>query len=91
MDAALSGVAEHPLVAEVVALARRVNPAVLRSLGAIRLASALHVDASVVLTYDQRLAVACIDGGFAVSAPGSDSVAGVWLGHSESRYGTILV
>ncbi|MGH3811632.1 MAG: type II toxin-antitoxin system VapC family toxin [Pseudonocardiaceae bacterium] len=41
VDAALSGVAEHPLVAEVVALARRVNPAVLRSLDAIHLASAL--------------------------------------------------
>ncbi len=73
VDAALSGVAEHPLVAEVVALARRVNPAVLRSLDAIHLASALLLDADVVLTYDQRLAAACIDGGLAVAAPGSDS------------------
>jgi predicted nucleic acid-binding protein len=73
VDAALSGVAEHPLVAEVVALARRMNPAVLRSLDAIHLASALLLDADVVLTYDQHLAAACIDGGLAVAAPGSDS------------------
>ena len=74
VDAALSGVAEHPLVAEVVALARRVNPAVLRSLDAIHLASALLLDAAIVLTYDQRLAAACIDAGLAVAAPGSDVV-----------------
>ncbi|MGH3799707.1 MAG: type II toxin-antitoxin system VapC family toxin [Pseudonocardiaceae bacterium] len=73
VDAALSGVAEHPLVAEVVALARRVNPAVLRSLDAIHLASALLLDADVVLTYDQRLTAACSDSGLAVAAPGSDS------------------
>jgi predicted nucleic acid-binding protein len=70
VDAALSGVAEHPLVAEVIALARRVNPSVLRSLDAIHLASALLLDADLVLTYDQRLAAACIDGGLAVAAPG---------------------
>ncbi|MGH3886179.1 MAG: PIN domain-containing protein, partial [Pseudonocardiaceae bacterium] len=73
VDAALSGVAEHPLVAEVVALARRVNPDVLRSLDAIHLASALLLDADVVLTYDQRLTAACSDSGLAVAAPGSDS------------------
>jgi predicted nucleic acid-binding protein len=76
VDAALSGVAEHPLVAEVVALARRANPAVLRSLEAIHLASALLLDADMVLTYDQRLAAACIEGGLAVAAPGSDLVTG---------------
>ncbi len=76
VDTALSGVAEHPLVAEVVALARRVNPAVLRSLDAIHLASALLLDAGIVLTYDQRLAAACTEGGLAVAAPGSDSVTG---------------
>lgn len=72
VGAALSGVAEHPLVAEVVALARRVGPPVLRSLDAIHLATALLLDADVVLTYDQCLAAACIEGGFAVAAPGND-------------------
>ena len=71
VDTALSGVAEHPLVAEVVALARRVSPAVLRSLDAIHLASALLLDADVMLTYDQRLATACLEGGLAVAAPGA--------------------
>lgn len=61
-------------LAEVVALARRVSPAALRSPDAIHLASALLLDASVVLTYDQHLAAACIDGGLAVVTPGSDSV-----------------
>lgn len=36
VDAAMSGVVEYPLVAEVVALARRVNPAALRSVDAIQ-------------------------------------------------------
>jgi hypothetical protein len=70
----MSGVVEYPLFAEVVALARRVNPAVLRSFDAIHLSSALLLDAGIVLTYDQRLAAACIDGGLAVAAPGSVSV-----------------
>ncbi|MGH3838351.1 MAG: hypothetical protein ACRDSF_22050 [Pseudonocardiaceae bacterium] len=33
----------------------------------------LLLDAGIVLIYDQRLAAACIDGGLAVAAPGSDS------------------
>lgn len=72
-DAALSGVAEYPVGAEVVALARRLNPAVLRSLDAIHLASAVLLDAAVVLTYDQRLAAACLEAGLAVVAPGNES------------------
>ena len=44
----------------------------LRSLDAIHLASALLLEADVVLTYDKRLAAACIEGGLAVAAPGSD-------------------
>ncbi len=74
MNAALSGVAEHSLVAEVVALARWVNPAVLRSLDAIHLVSALLLDADVVLTYDQHLAEARHEGDLTVTAPGSVSV-----------------
>lgn len=69
VDAALSGVAEHPIGPEVVALARRVNPNALRSLDAIHVASALLLDADFVLTYDDRLATACTRNGLAVSAP----------------------
>jgi predicted nucleic acid-binding protein len=55
VEAALSGVLEKPITAEVVALARRLRPAALRSLDAIHLASALLLDVDAVLTYDRRL------------------------------------
>lgn len=70
VESALSGVAEHPVAAEVVSLARRVRPHVLCSLDAVHLASALLVDADLLLTYDDRLAVACVDNGLAVTSPG---------------------
>ncbi|WP_250285729.1 MULTISPECIES: type II toxin-antitoxin system VapC family toxin [unclassified Frankia] len=69
-DAALSGIAEHPLSPEVVSLARRVGPPVLRSLDAIHLASALLLDADQMLTYDDRLAMACTQSGLVVTTPG---------------------
>ncbi|AEH09332.1 MULTISPECIES: type II toxin-antitoxin system VapC family toxin [Protofrankia] len=69
-DAALSGVAEHPLSPEVVSLARRIGPAVLRSLDAIHLTSALLLDADQMLTYDDRLAMACAQSGLVFTAPG---------------------
>jgi len=55
----------------VTALARRVRPDRLRSLDAIHLASALVIDADVVLTYDERLARACADNGLRVATPGT--------------------
>ena len=69
VDDALSGVAEHPIGAEVVSLARRVRPHVLRSLDAVHLALALLVDADLLLTYDDWLADACADNGLAVASP----------------------
>lgn len=51
----LSGVLEKPITPEVVALARRLNPPVLRSLDAIHLASALLLDVDLIVAYDQRL------------------------------------
>lgn len=55
VDTALSGVLEKPITAEVIALARRLNPPVLRSLDAIHLASALLLDVDVLVAYDVRL------------------------------------
>ena len=69
-EVALSGVAERPITADVVSLARRVAPPVLRTLDAIHLATAILLDVDVVLTYDDRLADACRHNGLAVSAPG---------------------
>jgi hypothetical protein len=69
-DDALSGVGEYAISAEVVSLARRLNPPVLRSLDAIHLASALLLDADLVLAYDERLIAACRSNGIACASPG---------------------
>ncbi len=69
IDIALSGIDEYPINAEVVSLARRMKPAVLRSLDAIHLATSVLVDADVVVTFDARLAAACSENGLAVRAP----------------------
>ena len=68
-DIALSGILEIPIDAEVVALARRLTPRTVRSLDAIHLASALLVDADVVVGYDQRLLAAARDLGLRPSSP----------------------
>ncbi|MDD9207084.1 type II toxin-antitoxin system VapC family toxin [Georgenia sp. 10Sc9-8] len=70
ISAALSGVAECPIGDEVVALARRIAPPVLRTLDAVHLATAMLLDVDVVLTYDDRLADACRHNDLSTSAPG---------------------
>lgn len=69
VENAMSGVHEQLFGPSVVALARRVRPDRLRSLDAIHLASALLIDADLVLTYDTRLAAACTENGLRVAAP----------------------
>jgi predicted nucleic acid-binding protein len=66
---ALAGVAERAITPDVVSLARRIEPNVLRSLDAIHLATAVLLDVDAVLTYDERLAMAARHNGLAVSAP----------------------
>lgn len=70
IDAALSGVAEHPITTEVVGLARRIAPPALRTLDAVHLGTAILLDADIVLTYDDRLADACRHHGLGAVAPG---------------------
>ncbi|WP_433163334.1 type II toxin-antitoxin system VapC family toxin [Kribbella sp. CA-247076] len=70
IDAALSGIDDHQLTAEVVSVARRIGPLVLRSLDGLHLATAVLVDADVVVTYDDRLADACRRNSLAVESPG---------------------
>lgn len=70
VDDALSGVSEHRIEDEVVGLSRRLNPNSLRSLDAIHLASALVLDADLLLTYDDRLAEACTHNGLPTASPG---------------------
>lgn len=69
VEVAMSGVLEKAVSPEVVALARRLPPPVLRSLDAVHLASALLVDADVLVAYDQRLAQAAADHGIRTVAP----------------------
>ncbi len=68
---AFDNVYEHYISTEVVSLARRVNPAQLRSLDAIHLASALLLDVNAVVTYDERLAAACAGNNLVTTAPGA--------------------
>jgi hypothetical protein len=66
---ALAGIAERPITADVISLARRVGPNLLRSLNAIHLATAVMIDADILITYDDRLAAATSINGMAVSSP----------------------
>ena len=68
-DDALSGIAEWPMGSEVVGLARRISPLIVRSLDSIHLATAVLVDAQLMITYDDRLADAARENGIEVSAP----------------------
>lgn len=68
-DLSLSGVAEWTMTPEVVSLARRIGPVVLRTLDAIHLATAVLLDADRLVSYDDRLNQAARHNGIAVEAP----------------------
>lgn len=70
VDDAMSGVAEHPVGDEVVSLGQRLNPNLLRSLDAIHVASAMLLDADLLITYDDRMADAGQRNGLRCAAPG---------------------
>lgn len=70
VDDAMSGVAEHPVVDEVVSLGQRLDPNRLRSLDAIHVASAMLLDADLLITYDDRMADAGQRNGLRCAAPG---------------------
>ena len=69
IDDALAGIAERAITPDVVSLARRIEPNMLRTFDAIHLASAVLLDVDAVLTYDERLAMAARHNGLAVAAP----------------------
>jgi predicted nucleic acid-binding protein len=70
IEVALSGLAERPITADVVSLARRIGPGRLRTLDAIHVATAVLLDADMIVTYDERLAEAARHNSLAVTAPG---------------------
>lgn len=67
----LRSVALLPLTAEIRKSAARIGPSTLRALDAIHLATALSESERIgaVLTYDKRLASACMDVGLRTVAP----------------------
>jgi uncharacterized protein len=70
VDDAMSGVAEHPVGDEVISISQRLNPNRLRSLDAIHVASAMLLDANLLITYDDRMADAGQRNGLPCAAPG---------------------
>lgn len=68
---ALSGIAAYPVSYDVISLARRIGPRVLRSLDAIHCATATLADADLVISYDQRLISAASTMGFMTESPGA--------------------
>lgn len=72
MDArALAGVSALPISYEVVSLARRIGPQTLRSLDAIHCAAATVANASLLISYDDRMVEAAQMIGFATESPGA--------------------
>ncbi|TCC40853.1 type II toxin-antitoxin system VapC family toxin [Kribbella speibonae] len=72
IDGAMSGIDERQLTTEVISVARRIEPLILRSPDALHLATAVLIDADLVVTYDERLADACRRNALAVASPGRD-------------------
>ncbi len=70
VDGALTGVAERLITGEVIGLARRVAPPILRTLDAIHLATAIVLDVDEVVVYDDRLIDACRSNGLTTVMPG---------------------
>jgi hypothetical protein len=70
VEGALAGVAERLITGEVIGLARRVAPPLLRTLDAIHLATAIMLDVDEVVVYDDRLIDACRSNGLTTAMPG---------------------
>ena len=70
VEGALAGVAERLITEEVIGLARRVVPPLLRTLDAIHVATAIVLDVDEVVVYDDRLIDACRSNGLTTAMPG---------------------
>jgi predicted nucleic acid-binding protein len=69
VELALSGVSECPIDESVIGLARRLGPASLRSVDAIHLATAILLDADLVIAYDDRLLAVATEFGLRCASP----------------------
>ncbi|MGH9045239.1 MAG: type II toxin-antitoxin system VapC family toxin [Acidimicrobiales bacterium] len=70
IEGALAGVAERLVTGDVIGLARRVAPLLLRTLDAIHLATAIVLDVDEVVACDDRLIGACRSNGLITVVPG---------------------
>jgi predicted nucleic acid-binding protein len=70
LDEAMSGIDERLMTADVFSVARRLDSGIRRTIDVLHLASAILIDADVVVTYDDRLAAACHNNFMAVASPG---------------------
>ena len=70
LDSALADLPQHPIDAEVLALARVLGPARLRSLDAIHLATAVLLQADLLVSYDERLTAVAEELGVPTASPG---------------------
>ncbi len=70
VEGALAGVAKRLITGEVIGLARRVGPPLLRTLDTIHLATAIMLDADEAVVYDDRLIHACRSNGLTTALPG---------------------
>jgi hypothetical protein len=68
-ETAMSGIHEGTIDDAVVALARRIGSASLRTLNAIHLASAVLLDSDIMLSYDDRLVAVAEEMGLITSSP----------------------
>lgn len=68
-ETAMSGIAQAGMDDTVIALARRLGPGALRSLGAVHLATAVILDVDIVVSYDSRLLAVATEFGFATATP----------------------
>lgn len=71
VDRLLSSCALVAVTAQLLRSARRLASASVRTLDAIHLASALHIDAHELLAYDARLITAAAEHGMSVASPGT--------------------
>ncbi len=70
VESVLSGVAERPVTADIISLARRTSPPRLRTLDAIHLATAIVLDVDEAVVYDERLIQVWRRNGLTTVTPG---------------------
>ena len=72
LEQALADLPQHPVDSEVLALARVIGPARLRSLDAVHVATATLLQVDLLVGYDDRMLATAEELGIRTSSPGRD-------------------